>query len=208
MKRLLFNFPLLFFLFALVAIPAACGNTGGSADASGNTPGQAVEKALSLYKAQDYAGFNSVLTTTYKDFSPETSDFDASTLKAFSQIEYTVKSEKVSGASAIVTAGITAIDIKTAVSETVTHSINMQLSGEWDTEDEERLQQQYMDYYNSYVLDPARAKITAEVKIGLQKVNGIWKIEPDASFANALTGFRSGAGSVDVEYEKSNDKQK
>ena len=130
------------------------------------------------------------------DFNPTAADKDASTLKAYSQIDYAVKSEKVSGSGATVTASITAIDIKQAVGETVTYSIEMQFNGEWDFEDEADYQQAYMDYYNEYVIDPARTKITVDLEIELKNVDGVWKITPDKDFVNALTGFQRGTGSV------------
>ena len=180
------------FLSILAFSLASCGDSGGG------TPTQAVESALALYKAQDYKAFNAALTATNKNFSPDTSDFGASTLKAFSQIDYAIKGERLIGTSATVTAAITAIDIKTAVSEAVSYSIEKQFSGEWDSGDEEELQKALNDYFDQYVLDPARARLTADVAIELKKVGGIWKIVPDNAFVDALTGFSGGTGNVDV----------
>ncbi|MCL2350939.1 MAG: hypothetical protein FWC55_00245 [Firmicutes bacterium] len=200
-RRALKTFALLALLTissALALSFSACGKSGGVKDANGDTPASAAGKALDLYKAQDYANFNNALTASVKSFSPDTTEFDAATMKAFSQIDYSVKSESVSGSTAKVAVSVTAIDIKTAVSETVTYSFNQQLSGAWDTKDTEKLQQQYQEYYDAYILDPARAKITADVNISLEKTGGIWKINPDSAFVDALTGFQSGTGSVDV----------
>ncbi|MCL2461069.1 MAG: hypothetical protein FWF44_00250 [Defluviitaleaceae bacterium] len=196
MTRIVKPLILLGLLSILALCLAACGGSGNT-DANGDTPSQAVDKALAFYKAQDYANFNAALTDdTVKNFNPDKTEFDAATLQAFSQIDYTIESETVSGSTATVTASITAIDIKQAVSDTVTYSFNMQTNGTWDSSDPDKVQQEYEDYYHQYILDPSRAKITKDVQIQLQKVGGVWKIVPGTDFQDALTGYQSGTGTV------------
>jgi len=188
-----------FILLASAAVAiAAFMFTAACAKADG--PGDVVEKALAMYKAKDYAGFNGMLTHTVNDFNPETTEKSETVFDMFSNFEYEILGENINEGIAEVTVSVTSVAIRDLVSEYVTVMMNLQLSGELP-EDQDEMDIAGNSLFDRMITDPDLERHTETVVIQLEKYGDEWKIITTGShgrdFVNAMTCFQYGASGSD-----------
>ena len=170
----------------------------GSSDT--DSPKQAAQTFFSAYKAQDMTKLASVYAGDSAEFNFDMlqddgeDEFSLKLQEALTDklmdFDYDISDEVIDGDTATVQVKITTYNLESVVQDLFTDLIGLAFSGEVDLDDE-ALMNEYAARIIDEKLDAATKDFEATVTLGLERLDGSWKVDPIAAnsdLMNALTG--------------------
>ena len=174
----------------LVTLLVACGSSAAK-------PEDVVSGYLDATKAMDTAKINQYLVSdgsSEEDSSSQSPESEEIGKLITANMQYKIVSSNVAEDTATVTTEITNIDMSTVMQEVIQQAFADAMSGELSSGEGES---HTLEVMKASVEKHKDDTVTTSVNVQLKKVDGAWKIEPDAAFMSAVTGSLQGSGETD-----------
>lgn len=167
-------------LVIVMSMLSACG---------GEKPDTAVTNGLNAVKALDtktmQAYFDAEGMESFEENNvSESNDQDETLKKLLSKMEYSITETKEDGDKAVVTADITAVDMKLLMGEYMQDMLGLAFSGISEDEMEIKAEEMMVDLFSR----EDNATITTTVDFQLKKADDSWKIQLSDELLDAILG--------------------